>query len=99
MIANTPNTAPAATAAAPRAMPPAFWTISALASSISSRIRTETRSETSVTALASESGRMLSLSGKARQDLGKDESAGKRRADHHLGPLGDRGPGGGGLRS
>ena len=56
MIANTPNTAPAATAAAPRAMLVAFCVISAFASSISSRIRTVIRSDTSVIAVAMLSG-------------------------------------------
>ena len=67
--ANTPNTAPAATAAAPRAMLVTFWVISALASSISSRTSVVIRSETSVTVVAMFSGCPL-LTGKAPQDDG-----------------------------
>ena len=50
-IANTPNTAPAATAIIPLSRLMALRPTSALASSISSRIRLLIRSETSVTVL------------------------------------------------
>jgi len=83
-MAKTPNTAPAATAAAPRASLVAFVVTSALASSISSRTRRVTRSETSLRATA-----MFSLlSGKALEDQGGDEAAGERSADRDLRAVG-----------
>src|SRR5450755_3274109 len=85
--ANTPNTAPTATAAAPRAMLDTFSVTSALASSISSRTRTESFSETSVTAVARLSPGSGRSAGKALEDHGEDESAGERRTDGQLGAL------------
>jgi hypothetical protein len=84
---NTPKTAPAATAAAPRAMLDTLTIISALASSISSRTRRLIRSETWVTVVASVSGFPFSA-GKALQDHGKDQSPGESRADDQLRVLG-----------
>src|SRR5205085_4319594 len=82
--ANIPNTAPAATAAAPRAMLDAFCVISALASSSSSRTRAVMRSETSATAVAMFSGCPF-LSGKAFQQHREHDPACKRGAHGDLG--------------
>ena len=84
--ANTPNTAPAATAAAPRAKLVAFSTTSLLASSISSWTSFVRLSETSVIAAA-----MLSCcplpAAKALKDRGQYETANECDADNNLGTL------------
>src|SRR6476661_4793683 len=88
MSANTPSTAPMATAAAPRARFVSFVDISALASSISSRTRRPSFSETSVTAAARLSLRSPGSAGKALEDQGEDDATGERGAHRPLGVVG-----------
>ena len=92
-MANTPNTAPTATAAAPLAMSDAFSTISAFASSISSCRSNVIRSETSVTADAMFSGCPFSA-GKASEDQGEHETSRKRSINGDLRAVAGGGAGG-----
>ena len=85
--ANTPNTAPAATAAVPRARLVTFSATSALASSTSSRTSTLIRSETSVTAVAMFSGLVLFVTARRLRIRASTNPAGKRAAHQDLRPV------------
>ncbi len=101
ITAKTPNTAPAATAAAPRARLEAFWIISVLASSISSWTSRVRRSETSVSAAAKFSFAepflaapfladpflvdLAVLGGKSLHHLGEEEAADEGGGDEVFG--------------
>src|SRR5207248_5588625 len=93
MTANTPKTAPAATATAPLAMLVTFWVTSALASSISSRTSTVIRSETSVTARAKFSPlrafplRLPFLLATTPEEFREQEASGKGAGHDQLGAV------------